>query len=104
MCWCWWGECARVPGVCAGGRRSLSPCVRVVPGVFCVGVRGRGRALGGCVTACVCGCAWARINGKGREKELTLTGSLSLSFSSFVERMTGLEPAASTLGGWCSVG
>ena len=57
MCSCWWGEwascsflaCARV------GLRSLSPCVWVVPGVFCVGVRGR--ALGGCVAACVCGCA-----------------------------------------------
>lgn len=96
----------------AGGRRSLSPCVRVVPGVFCVGVRGRGRALGGCVTACVCGCAWARERSlacagrvdkwKGREGEPVSVGSLSLSFSSFVERMTGLEPAASTLGGWCS--
>ena len=66
----------------AGGRRSLSPCVRVVPGVFCVGARGRGRALGGCVTACVCGCARARERSlvcagrvdkwKGREGNLSV--------------------------------
>ena len=45
----------------AGGRRSPFVRVRVVPGVFCVG--GRGQVLGGCVTACVCGCAWARERG-----------------------------------------
>lgn len=78
-----------------------------------VGVRVCGRVLGGCVAACVCGrvlvarerglvCAGRVDKWEGRERELTLTGSLSLPFSSFVERMTGLEPAASTLGGWCS--
>ena len=70
-------------------------------GVFGGCVRGRGRvwlrASGARAWFCVCGVAW--INEKGRERELTLTGSLSLSFSSFAGRMTGLEPAAFTLGG-----
>ena len=58
-----------------------------------------------------CGCVvWARcallvrvawVNGE-REREPVSVGSLSLSFSSFVERMTGLEPAASTVGRWRS--
>ena len=44
-------------------------------------------------------CAGRVDKWKGREREPVSVGSLSLSFSSFVERMAGLEPAASTLGG-----
>ena len=47
-------------------------------------------------------CAGRVDKWKGREWEPVSVGSLSLSFSSFVERMTGLEPAASTLGVWRS--
>ena len=44
-------------------------------------------------------CAGRVDKWKGREREPVSVGSLSLFFSSFVERMTGLEPAAFTLGG-----
>ena len=71
---------ARVWGVCGRGRAWLR-------------VAGRGRGLV---------CAGRVDKWKGREREPVSVGSLSLSFSSFVERMTGLEPAASTLGGWRS--
>lgn len=53
-------------------------------------------------TRCGLACAGRVDKWKGREGEPVSVGSLSLSFSSFVERMTGLEPAASTLGGWRS--
>lgn len=62
------------------------------------------RVLRGCARARERGlvCAGRVDKWKGREGEPVSVGSLSLSFSSFVERMTGLEPAASTLGGWRS--
>ena len=69
--------------------------------------------VGVCAGAGGCGCVFVgRERGlvcagrvdkwKGREREPVSVGSLSLSFSSFVERMAGLEPVASTLGGWRS--
>ena len=85
------GCARRIWWVRAGG------CLVDVWLLACVGVllaRERGLA---CVRV-----AW--INEKGREREPVSVGSLSLSFSSFVERMTGLEPATFTLGWWCSVG
>lgn len=83
------------------GGCSLSARVWGAPGVFGGCARGRGRV-------------WLRVAGRGRglvcagrvDKwkggEPVSVGFLSLSFSSFVERMTGLEPAVSTLGGWRS--
>ena len=78
------------------GWRSLSARVWGAPGVFGGWVRG-------------CGRVWLRVAGRERglvcagrvdkweegEREPVSVGSLSLSFSSFVGRMAGLEPAAS---------
>lgn len=79
MCSCWWGSVGFVFLACV--RVGLRACVWFlgavrVPRVWCAGCRKAGREP----------VVW-----------------FSPRFSSFcVERTTGLEPAAFTLGGWCS--
>ena len=85
-----------------GGARFLRAC-GVRPACL-VGVRA---GAGGCGCVLVgrergLVCAGRVDKWEERERESVSVGSLSLSFSSFVERMTGLEPAASTLARWRS--